>query len=167
MSIVAWDGKILAADKQCGVADTIYTMQKLWRLKSGDVIAVVGSTSNSMVVKRWYESGAKREEWPECQKNDNWAQLIVASKEGCFYFCNQPEPIKVLDQFYAWGVGREVALGAMEMGADAIKAVEIASKHISGCGRGCDYAEVNTEKQHDFTRKPIILKVNKKAFMEM
>lgn len=28
---------------------------------------------------------------------------------------------------------------AMEMGADAVKAVEVASKYVVGCGRGCDF----------------------------
>lgn len=149
MSIVAWDGKILAADKLAIYGDTLRTMEKLWKLSNGEVIAVVGNLANGLLIKQWYEAGAKQEEWPECQKEESWAQLIVASEEGCFYYDSQPLRFKILDPFCAWGIGRETALGAMEMGANAVRAVEVASKHISGCGRGCDWVEVITE------RKPI------------
>jgi ATP-dependent protease HslVU (ClpYQ) peptidase subunit len=165
MSIVVWDGKILAADKQAIFGDTIRTTRKLWKLESEEVIAVVGLLGNCLIVKQWFAAGAKQEEWPECQKSDEWAQLIVVSKDGCFYYDSQPMKIEVLDPFCAWGVGREVALGAMEMGADAIKAVEIASKHISGCGQGCDWVEVNT-KVIPIVKNPK-LKINEKVFMGM
>jgi hypothetical protein len=153
MSVVAWDGKILAADRQSNYGDTIRTTRKLWKLDSGEVIAIIGNIANGLLVKEWYENGAKQEAWPECQKTDEWAQFITASKDGCFYYNSQPVRMKVLDPFCAWGVGRAAALGAMEMGADAIKAVEIASKYVSGCGRGCDYGSVKSHNPN-----PIMIK---------
>jgi ATP-dependent protease HslVU (ClpYQ) peptidase subunit len=147
MSIVAWDGKTLAADRQASYGDTVRTIKKLWKLVNGEVVAVIGTYANCLMVKQWYENGAKQEEWPECQKKEDWAQLIVVKKEGCFYYDSQPLPLEIVDPFCAWGNGRDVAIGAMEMGADAVKAVEIASKHIDGCGQGCDYVMV---KQKSF-----------------
>lgn len=152
MSIVAWDGKILAADRQASYNDTIHTVQKLWKLDNGEVVAVVGSLANGLLVNEWYTNGAKKEEYPECQKEDNWAKIIVVSKEGCFYYDDQRLPIRVIDPFCAWGIGRDVALGVMEMGGDAIKAVEIASKYKDGCGRGCDYVAIEN---------PIIKTINR------
>lgn len=143
MSIVAWDGKTLAADRQSTIVDTIFTIKKLWKLDNGEVIAVVGTQDAALTVKRWYESGAKKEDWPKCQEKEDWAKLIVISGGKCFYYDTLPEQIEVIDPFFAWGTGREVALGAMEMGADAVKAVEIASKYVSGCGRGCDFEVVH------------------------
>jgi len=152
MSVVAWDGKILAADRMGMFSDTIRTIQKLWKLSNGEVVAVVGPISTGLLVKEWYEAGANRKELPECQKTDEWAQLIVASKDGCFYYDSQPVQIKVMDPFCAWGIGREVALGAMEMGGDAVKAVEIASKHVSGCGRGCDYVNTKSDSEQKLNK---------------
>lgn len=144
MSIVAWDGKILAADRQGDSGGTNFTIKKLFKLKSGEVVSFVGAYCSGLMVKEWYEAGAKFEEWPECQNTDNWVNFIVASKEGCFYYQQTPIPIKVIDAFRTWGSGEDLALGAMEMGADAIKAVEVASKYDQGCGQGCDHAEVFT-----------------------
>jgi hypothetical protein len=180
MSIVAWDGKILAADRQCTVTDTIFTIQKLWKLSSGEVVAFVGIATEGLLIKQWYEAGAKPENWPECKEEDDRLKFIVASKEGCFFYDGEPIKIKVLDPFRAWGIGREAALGAMAMGANAIEAVKIASKHVIGCGRGCDWVEVipgerltypwrDTAYTGDIAsaRKPRKLSANKEKFMEM
>jgi hypothetical protein len=147
MSIVAWDGKTLAADRQRTTADTISTSKKLCKLDDGTVVAWVGNISYAASLLSWYKEGAKKEDWPEFQKGDEWVKLIIVNQEGCFFYERTPEKMEVFDPFAAWGVGREAALGAMEMGADAVKAVEVASKYISGCGRGCDYVMV---KQKSF-----------------
>ena len=43
-----------------------------------------------------------------------------------------------------WGDGQEVAMGALAMGADAIKAVEITSKYCDSCGCGIDAYNLET-----------------------
>jgi ATP-dependent protease HslVU (ClpYQ) peptidase subunit len=140
MTVVAWDGNILAADRQCTTGDSISTTCKIYRLDSGKVIALLGREDSARSMKRWYENGMNPEDWPEYQKTDDcWGEIVVASDEGCVYYARTPDPLPVLDSFAAWGSGREAALGAMEMGADAVKAVEVASKWIEGCGRGVDY----------------------------
>jgi len=81
---------------------------------------------------------------PKCRdEKDAWGTLIVAGRDGCFFYERYGVPIKVEDPFMAWGAGREAALGAMEMGADAIRAVGVASRWVTGCGRGCDWFEVD------------------------
>lgn len=146
MSVVAWDGKTLAADRMRTTGDIETTMRKLWKLKTGEIIAVIGYQAEGLALKRWYEDGAKREDWPKCQEGEDWVQFIVASEKGCFHYNNLPEQIESIDPFAAWGVGRRTALGAMAMGADAVKAVEIASKYASGCGKGCDFEMVQEGK---------------------
>jgi hypothetical protein len=42
-------------------------------------------------------------------------------------------------KFSAWGSGSEFAIGAMEMGATAIQAVQATSKHCVSCGFGVDF----------------------------
>ena len=139
MSVITWDGKTLAADRQSCCGDTISTTRKIFKLDTGEVIALSGDLDIGMTMKRWYEDGRKREEWPDLNKDEKtFCRLIVATEDGVHYYERTPDPIPVLDLFMAWGCGREAALGALAMGASAERAVEIASRFILYCGNGCD-----------------------------
>lgn len=142
MTVIAWDGKTLAADKRADVGGTALTTTKIKKLESGEIVAFTGSVSTGRILLDWYENGAEPEEWPESQNGDDWARLIVASKGGVCFYEGHPVAVHCEDKFAAFGSGRDVALGALAMGADAIKAVEIASMFQSDCGNGCDYHEV-------------------------
>ena len=146
MSVVAWDGKTLAADKQATNSGLRVTTTKLRRLKdhnSDTVIAWTGDQDHGETVALWYSRGAIPADWPECQKDrDAWARLIVASPSGAFFFERQPVPIKVEDKFAAWGSGRDYALGALACGKSARQAVEVACRFDSGCGMGIDLEEL-------------------------
>ena len=146
MSVIAWDGKVLAADRQSLRGDTIGSTKKIWSLKNGGAIACAGLLPHGLALKNWVENGMKKEEFPQVNENEKWALLVVVlpGKPVVFYE-NRPEPIEIFDPFVAWGVGREVALGVMAMGGDAIRAVEIASQFVSGCGNGCDHVCVEKE----------------------
>ena len=148
MTVIAWDGETLAADRQCLRGDTIMTARKLWSLKNGGVVAVSGLLSHGIALKDWVENGMKREDFPKAGEGMDWATLIVAIPlKPVVYFENTPEPIEILDPFAAWGVGRESALGAMAMKSDAIEAVEIASRFVAGCGNGCDHVRVKNKSE--------------------
>ena len=139
MSVIAWDGKTLAADRQACTGDTKATVRKIFKLESGEILAFAGDLDVGMAMKHWYEEGHKREDFPKINRDEKtFCRLIVASESGVVYYERTPEPVQLLDLFMAWGCGREAALGAMAMGADAVKAVEIASRFILYCGNGCD-----------------------------
>ena len=146
MTVIAWDGRTLAADRLGVNGDTLHTVKKLWPLEKGGAIAVSGSLPQGLELKRWVEEGMEKEKFPSKKKDEEWALLIVVLPgKAAVCFENLPEPIEVLDSFGAWGCGREAALGALEMGADAIKAVKVASKWVDGCGRGCDYVVIENK----------------------
>ncbi len=154
MSVVAWDGKALAVDRQYSVGDTRYEGIKSKRLSTGTVLAWTGSAASGAALMAWYEAGAKAETFPACQKDkDRWGRLIAVtplhpdSVEICEYE-SEPVPILHCAPFLAWGVGREVALGVMAMGGSAVIAVEIASKYVSGCGFGVDSYQVLERSEH-------------------
>lgn len=149
MTVIAWDSKILAADRQVTFGDTKSAITKLFKVPASSpgvhdrVLAITGNAAFAMMMKRWYLEGADPAKFPEHPDGSEfWAQLIVATPEGVSYYEQMSEPLWIEDPFAAWGVGREVALGAMEMGATAIQAVEAACKWIDGCGRGCDWYKV-------------------------
>lgn len=138
MTVIAWDGKVLAADKRADVNGTGITTTKIKKLPSGEVVAFTGSASTGRVLMDWYESGADKSAWPESQSGDDWARLVVAAEGGISFYESHPVAVSVQDKFTAFGSGRDVALGALAMGATAVQAVEIASRFQSDCGNGCD-----------------------------
>lgn len=119
MTVIAWDGKTLAADKQRNYMGTISRCTKIRRLASGEVAAIAGNEATGLVLIDWYVRGSNPAEWPEAQKTDDWARLVIASKAGLKYYEKQPIAIESQEPFFAFGTGMDVALGAMAMGATA------------------------------------------------
>lgn len=144
MSVVAWDGKTLAADCQATNHGFKWKSPKIFRLESGEVAAFTGQPDTGLLMLEWYRNGRKREEWPDSQTNDSWSRLIVAHLD---------KSVTVFEQFgfmqnfkdapyMAWGAGRDFALGALAKGATAEEAVEIANQFSDSCGFGVESYEV-------------------------
>ena len=87
---------------------------------------------------RWYEEGEKKNDFPKFQDTDDWVRIVVFRPDIIFYYEQTPEPIEVFDDKVAFGCGADLALGAMAMGADAKRAVEIACQYNVNCGMGID-----------------------------
>ena len=143
MTCIAWDGRTLAADKQGTQCDMRITVTKITRLTSGALVAWTGTIEQGIELARWYEDGADPGKWPSYQATDEWARLIVVEKGKAYTYEKRPIPQLVEDPFQAWGSGRDFAMGAMGMGADARKAVEVASIFSTTCGGGVDSFEVS------------------------
>lgn len=144
MTCVAWDGKVLAADRQstCGEVRSLTCKIKSAHTSLGFVaLAWTGTEASGLAMMEWYLAGADPAKFPESQKGEDWSRLIVATKDGAFFYETAPQAIKVLEPYYAWGSGRDHALGAMYvMGVpDAVKAVEAAIRWDVGCGYGVDH----------------------------
>lgn len=146
MSVVVWDGKTLAADKQGTCGDLMKKTTKIKRAESGDLLAWVGTSEYGLVLAQWYENGCKPEDWPEFQKSDEWSRLIVVHKGKAYEYETTPtrQPVETVPM--AWGSGSDFALGALAMGADAAEAVRVASKYSVSCGFGVDAFRVLEKK---------------------
>ena len=148
MSVVVWDGRYLAADKQATCADMRIVTTKIRRLKSGEIAAWTGDQERGLVLARWYEDGADCEKWPTFQRNkEDWARLIIVSSCRVCFFEMEPEAQLVEEQFMAWGSGRDFAMGALAKGATAEEAVAIANRFCITCGLGVDVMEIGTVKK--------------------
>jgi len=143
MSVVAFDGRTIAADRQATAGDMSITACKLFRLADGRILATTGTLEYGIVLREWFESGMDREKWPAFQRTDNFARCILASPEGVFEFEKEPVAQPVVDAFLAWGSGAQLAIGAMAAGADARTAVKIASEYNVYCGRGVDVIDLD------------------------
>lgn len=138
MSIIAFDGYTIAADKQATCGELRTTATKLKKLKSGEIVGFTGALDKGVELCRWYESGAKHDDYPKFQEGDEWTRLVVVKKGKMFIYEQTPTAIEIVDEKVAFGGGRDFAIGAMDMGADAIDAVNVASKFCVTCGMGVD-----------------------------
>lgn len=138
MSVIAWDGKSIVADKMASLCGMQSKVTKLFKLNDGKIGGVVGDLAQGLVLVEWYNNGRDEKSWPAFQKDDDFTYLIVADSDGVVFYEQQPIAIKVEDEFHAWGSGCGYAMAAMYMGADAKKAVEVACHFDSYCGNGID-----------------------------
>lgn len=139
MTVIAWDGKTLSADKQATACDMRITVTKIKKLKNGAVAAWTGTHEQGIALAKWYEDGADSDKYPEFQKTDDWTCLVIAENTtDVRVYHKLPIEQKVEDKFMSWGCGRDFAMAAMEMGASAEMAVLIAGKFNIECGNGVD-----------------------------
>ena len=141
MTVIAWDGNTLAADKRTSFGTLIRTTTKIFRV--GDALcAHSGNAAVGEEMLAWFRSGAKADTFPSVQRTDDWAELMVIRKGEILKYEQTPYPIHVEDRFIAIGCGRDYAMAAMHLGCSAVKAVEVEIELDSGCGNGIDVLEL-------------------------
>lgn len=139
MSVIAWDGHTLAADKRASMGTLIRTTTKIFR--SGDaLVAYAGDAVFGEEMRAWFDQGAKPEDFPASNRDkDDWAGLLVIRKgKPIQRYERTPYPLSFEDDQFAIGCGRDFALAAMYLGKTAREAVEVAIALDSGCGNGID-----------------------------
>ncbi len=140
MSIIAYDGKIIAADRQATLNETRVTCHKLVQLADGAVVGWTGSQDQGLVLLQWYKDGADKTTFPKFMSDKgNHTRLIIAKDGVVSTYETEAIPLTFLDSFGAYGSGRDIAIGALAMGATAVQAVEIASQFDINCGMGIDW----------------------------
>lgn len=138
MSVVAWDGRTLATDRQATNAGMIREAAKSRELAPGHVIAWTGEQMQGLVLAQWYTGGAVVSLWPAFQRTERWTRLVVASEGRLFEYEQEPYLEEIVEPFFAFGAGRDFAMGALAAGASARQAVEIACRWSDSCGLGID-----------------------------
>lgn len=153
MTVLAFDGECLAADKQATEGGLRHLTTKIKRIEKGKfkgyLMGGAGCTSQANMMMSWFESGAEPEYFPQYQDSEDLSAqlLVITPKREILRFDFNPIPIVFNDDMYALGNGRDVALGAMAMGARAPEAVEIASQLCTGCGMGVDVLDLFPPKK--------------------
>lgn len=142
MTVIAWDGITLAADKRSISSGLARTVTKIFRV-GNSVVAIAGSLDQGLLMVEWVRNGCNPDTFPDSQKDsDDWATVVVANESGVRSYERTPYPIIIEDTFWAAGSGRDFALTAMHLGKTAAEAVNIASIFQSDCGNGCDSYEI-------------------------
>lgn len=147
MTVVVWDGRTLAADREAGTQYLRYSRtKKIKRLENGNLIGWAGDAGIVRELLAWYEGGADPDGFPsECRpgKSDS-ARLMVITKDGVIQvYETSPYPIEFLGPYHAIGAGTEAALAVLLLGHDSLTAVGIASQVCQGCGLGVDSLELS------------------------
>lgn len=142
MTVIAWDGRTLAADKMSCSAGYGYTVTKVHRLRDGSLVGFSGDGDGAMALLAWLEAARNPAGYPEAQKDNDTSAVVVRPDGTVWSYGKTPFPQRIECRFYAMGHGRDFALAAMHLGHDARKAVEVACALDAFCGCGIDVVEL-------------------------
>lgn len=128
MTTIAYKAGVMAADSRAysGNRDFAGAKAKIERLEDG---TLVGSSSTIVgggeQVRQWYKDGCD----PQAKINEKFT-LLIAKPNGELYIA---ESVALLAgplnaEFMAIGTGSDIALGVMEAGGNAVRAVKAACK---------------------------------------
>lgn len=147
MTVIIWDGKKLAADKRAVQSDLIRTVTKIRKIR-GHLCGIAGDWDYGQEVFAWFENGADPASLPPFFRDkQDWVAFVTITPEGrVLKYERSPYPIDFTESveregFFAFGSGRDFAVGAMGAGATIEQAVEIASRYCISCGNGVDVLE--------------------------
>ena len=137
MSVIAWDGKTLAADRFADMCGARGTTNKLFLLPTNEVFGFTGALSTGHHLMELYRTDRLFSHWPETQSSDDWARMLIGKSDGTVvYIERSPAEIPLYVSRFAAGSGQDFALGAMYMGANAETAVKVANELCASCGNG-------------------------------
>lgn len=143
MTVIAWDGKTLAADKRAmnnGFKGGTVTKIHRW---PGGLCAFAGDFDVGMQMVQWLRAGADASNYPKQQAEKSAASFLVVNRDGTVdRYESTPVPLRMENQQQAMGTGRDYALAAMHLGCDAQRAVLVACALDSACGNGVDALEL-------------------------
>lgn len=140
MTVVVWDGNMLAADRMAVSGGTKYAVQKIFRLPDGSLVGVSGCLPRATAVVEWLKNGAVPSDYPQGGGDAEWVTVLHIRVDGsAVRYEHIGHPIPLLTTPHAIGSGRDYALGAMlASGCGAARAVEIAIELSADCGMGID-----------------------------
>lgn len=135
MTVIVWDGKIIAADS-LAVNGSRKRRVKKWReLDNGTVLLWTGDHEEGLVLCQWFENGCKPEDLPKHETREEYTILIVLLTSGHVVQYQIERIAEPIEAPHAWGDGAPYAMAAMAMGADAARAAEVACDLSIYCGR--------------------------------
>lgn len=142
MSTIVWDGTTLAADKQATNCNTRRTTSKIWK-HDDKLLAAHGDLVCAEAMRNWIvNDDMDPNKYPTFAESDD-PHFWVITKAGILVFERKPYPLVFEDKYIADGSGRDFAMGALAMGANAIKAVEVASKFDIYTGMGVEWLRLD------------------------
>lgn len=159
MSVIAYDGRIVAADSQLDSNGTKLTMTKLFRHEdTGRIIGAVGDSIVAAEMVWWItRTGADGVEFPEAARSKDGvspARVFIWENGKAFMYGGGRIGVEVHAPF-AMGSGQDAAMAAMLCGRTAAEAVEVACRVDTGCGGPVVSFEVEQQVPYDSGLSPM------------
>ena len=150
MTIIVWNGEVLAADKMSTNAGQKRVVTKIFRTTDGSLVSFSGDWDQAQGLLAWANNGYKPEEHPKFQETNDWVGMLRIAPDGrCLKYERSPHPMDFTEDvtangIYAMGSGRDYAYGAKGAGCLlSEQMVQIASRFCEGCGLGFDWAKLD------------------------
>ena len=142
MTVIAWDGHTLAADKMTSFGGLHATTSKIHRLADGRLLAGCGPTALIQEMKYWIARGADPATFPAAQRvaSDSCSMLVVELDGSLLQYETTAYPLRIENRQWALGSGRDFAAMAMRLGTSAAEAVILTADLCHDCGNGVDWA---------------------------
>src|ERR1017187_8201983 len=115
MTVVAWDGVTLSADRKCACGNASYPIKKVFSI-NGSLVGLTGNTENYGPFKAWVEGGCNPDKYPTLS---NFMALVIRPEEyspRIEIYETKGYPMGICESFHAIGSGRAYALAAMHLG---------------------------------------------------
>ncbi len=146
MTVIAWDGKTLAADKQSTAAGYAYAVTKIHRVPSG-IVAFSGNSTHAAALLNWFKGDMDPKCYPtEATYDDGAGSVLVTNAGELFLYDSKIAfPEKIESKYFARGSGRDYALAALYLGKSAREAVQVACALDVYCGMGIDTLELDSD----------------------
>lgn len=146
MTVIAWDGRTLAADRRAVCGHGVYSVTKISRVGEC-LVGVAGRGDRIREFQSWMRDGARREDYPKREKDESSYFTAIVIRLGAPFpdggrpiaierYEDSPLPIIVEEQQHAIGAGGLIARAAMMCGKDAHEACFIACQLEETCGNG-------------------------------
>ncbi len=147
MTVLAWDGKTLAADKRGTTYGLNFTCTKLFRVGPDMLVGVHGELCRGLELVDWVRSGKDPQRHPKQDKDDATYLLIIHRGGRIERIESNGYGVTVEEKQFAEGSGRDFAIAGMHLGLNAAEAVALAAKFTSSCGNGVDTLCFDDEPQ--------------------
>jgi len=132
MSTIAYDGKSIAFETQCGYGNRIdpYAWEKVRKIEGSVNYAFAGGVGMTDIVDEFIDWITNGGEYPKlCLDRADDSTFIAVTHDGELHeFERRDQPALKTRKIDAFGSGAMYAMGAMHAGASAHDAVLIASK---------------------------------------
>ena len=145
MTTIAYRDGILACDTRCNWNDLI-TSESKYLILEKSVFGISGCVPNAILFTDWVYNGMNSERLPKIDHDNGFHAIEINRETLNIYHWYAPEIVRcpINTEYDSIGTGGSVAIGAMAMGASALKAVQIASKHDIHTGGPFDVIEVKS-----------------------
>lgn len=139
MTVIAFDSKILAADRMLAIDNIKVECTKIKEYPDC-VIGTAGSGMSMFEFEKWVEAGRPEDAEHDSDSGDDdiFSALLVerTGKKRLLFFNNSYTPIDIESKILAIGSGGEIAMTAMKLGKNAIEAAQVACDMCYTCGMG-------------------------------